>query len=819
MQLAYISRERWPRLKRIAPDALALSAFVAVLIFFYWQFSLGRAFMWDDTLTEFYPGVNYFAKSISAGRFPLWFAGVRDGIPFYSDPQLAIFYPPQWLLVPFVRDGRLPFVVFQCYIVLHYILGGGFMYAFLKRLRLGATAALAGALVFSLCGFACLRIVNFVMIQVYVWLPLQLLCVHELTKKWRIWTWVGLIGAMLMSVLAGHPQTTIYCWYMVGAYWLYQCYADGECDRNWKTRLRALPKQVVKIVGTFVLVVGLAATALLPVTQNWLCTTRPRQSFETVADPSLPWDQLLSFVVPRFFGESRDGGSPQNFWGFDHHSPTVRNIKAVRGGVGYWQYWEFGAYSGQVFCIALLLVLFNPHTIQRRLARFFVLVWFFAVWFMLGKYGGLFQLLYYSLPGASMFRGPAKMSCVAACAAALVTAEAIELLKNRSAIKRRWPALIPLLFCISLFLLLSWFGKALSHEFGNDVRLTWSRQETLFALIISGVCGLAALGINRARYGWQRATWLMLILVSMVIDFHHVYGNYQQGAEDPDVFYPKSNDLLSFLETYPATPRPFRFAQIIRDRVREELTFPRNLAFFHDFLEVPEGYTTFYLDTVSRFQSITNRAALLGIQNVAIATERDAQGEPWLDLLTNSLPRAKFFTHTRPCASDAALLEELDRGAFDWHKEVGLTETVALDSSPSAVQPNQKIADSVKFESRSPEEYSVEYNVSSPGIIFVSRTFYPGWLANDGHVKIVRVFGAFQGLVIPHAGHGRIIVRFSPRILKVGLGISLMSLGILALIVSRCRKDFGARACSTASQAPPSCLPMASTNGRISDIS
>src|SRR5580704_16763732 len=88
-------------------DRIAQAALVLVLVFFYWGFWVGRSYMSDDTLTEFYPGVNYFAKSIQAGRFPLWFPGVRDGLPFYSDPQMSVFYPPQRLLVPFVEAGRL----------------------------------------------------------------------------------------------------------------------------------------------------------------------------------------------------------------------------------------------------------------------------------------------------------------------------------------------------------------------------------------------------------------------------------------------------------------------------------------------------------------------------------------------------------------------------------------------------------------------------------------------------------------------------------------------------------------------------------------
>ena len=115
------------RARRLGPDAVAIAILALVLGLFYWRFLAGRSFIWDDTLTEFYPGANYFAASIRAGRFPLWFPGVHDGQPFYSDPQMAVFYPLQWLLIPFVQNGRLPFLTYQGYIVLHYLLGGLFL--------------------------------------------------------------------------------------------------------------------------------------------------------------------------------------------------------------------------------------------------------------------------------------------------------------------------------------------------------------------------------------------------------------------------------------------------------------------------------------------------------------------------------------------------------------------------------------------------------------------------------------------------------------------------------------------------------------------
>jgi len=74
----------------------------------------------------------------------------------------------------------------------------------------------------------------------------------------------------------------------------------------------------------------------------------------------------------------------------------------------------------------------------------------------------------------------------------------------------------------------------------------------------------------------------------------------------------------------------------------------------------------------------------------------------------------------------------------------------------------------VQFASKTPEEYSITYDVAKPGIIFVSETFYPGWVATGARTKLIEVFGAFQGIIIPEAGRGQVVVRFAPSVLNWG---------------------------------------------------
>ncbi|HUJ09660.1 MAG TPA: hypothetical protein VL171_06500 [Verrucomicrobiae bacterium] len=776
------------RLRRIAPDVLAVAVLALFLTFFYWDFLTGRGFIWDDTMTEFYPGVNYFAKSIKASRFPLWIPGVHDGMPFYSDPEMAVYYPPQWLLIPFVQNGRLPFLVYQRYIVLHYLFAGLCMYAFLKQLKLDPMAALGGALVFCFSGFASLMVVSFVKIQVYAWLPLQLLLVHRLTSSGSRWAWLGLLSAMLMSLVAGFPQTTLYGWYLVIAYWLYLSLRHHhKDDRSWKVALcRLAHVELPRQLAAYALVFGIAAIMVLPTIQNWWLSGRPKLPFQEIADPSLPYHELLTLFVPNFFGTTTtaDVTPPVTFWGFDPQSPNVRRLHPVNAGPGYWQYWEFGAYVGQIFWLALLLILFNwKRVTDKGTVGFFTVAWFGAMWFALGRYGGLFNLAYYLVPGAALFRGAARMTSVAALAAGMLTAYAINLLLQRRGTRlRTWPLFLPAAAYGCLVLALFVGGEHLAVGLHDTKRLLWARHETLYALGVIIICALTMTGTAWIERSRMQVTCLGAAIVISFVDFQHAYGSFHSGRVSPDEYYPKSNRLLVLLKEYREKRGPFRFGQIIRGKIGEEIATFRNLPYFHDFLEVPEGYTGFYVDSVAQFQGITNEEAKIAIQNIRVTMERDAQGRDWLGTRTNSFPRARFFSRVRYFDSPDELRHALAQDEFDWRNEVAVCEMPGFDVGNEDEHGQQASTnDSIQFESLTPESNLITYNVSRPGVIFISQTFYPGWGVSPHH-QLIETFGAFQGIVIPQAGTGQIHLRFSPQVLKWGIAITLFSMIVVILL-------------------------------------
>ena len=315
-------------------------------------------------------------------------------------------------------------------------------------------------------------------------------------------------------------------------------------------------------------------------------------------------------------------------------------------------------------------------------------------------------------------------------------------------------------------------------------RLNWSRHETSFALAVSALCAGAVIGAVRSHRRRMQQLCLCSLLAVSVADFHHAYGDIQRGGASPDRCFPKTDNLLTLLKNDRERWGPYRFGQIIQDHLHEEVATFQNLPYFHDFMEVPEGYTSFYLDTVARFQSITNENAKLAIQNIKAVAVRDAPGPYMLAEVTQTFPRARFFSRVRPYDSHTALLRALEDGEINWSRVAGVRDFPTVDLPQGDEQKQETDTnDVVQFESVTPEKYIVSYKLTRPGIIFVSQTFYPGWVADNQRIKLIEVFGAFQGLVIPENGQGRIVMRFSPPILRRSLAISVFSLAITLSLV------------------------------------
>jgi hypothetical protein len=276
------------------------------------------------------------------------------------------------------------------------------------------------------------------------------------------------------------------------------------------------------------------------------------------------------------------------------------------------------------------------------------------------------------------------------------------------------------------------------------------------------------------------AAWALAGIV--FVDLFLAHGAFHRGKTKPTDYYADRFGLLPRLAALEQETGPLRFAQLIGDKIAEEIVFPRNTAYVQKGLEVPEGYTSFYVTDTHNFHQLKNERAKLEIQNIraGISVNPGVRSVSFFQH-TNSLPRALFYSRVRAYETKEQLLAALDAGALDYRNEVGvLAEDARRLLLPA--QGNPPVA--VRLQRDSPERYVIEYDASAPGVIFVSETFYPGWQANRGGHEIVNVFGAFKGIVVPRAGNGTITVEYRPLTFRMGLLVTGAAVVLLAGLVA-----------------------------------
>jgi hypothetical protein len=130
-------------------DGLAgLALFFSSIIFFYDLFTDRFLLTERDLGPYFIPPRLFWVDSIRNLDFPLWDPYQFTGHPFFANPQYGVLYPLNSLFF------MLPFdVAFNTVIILHFFLGGLFIYLLLKDLKVDPTGSLISGLIFMLSGY------------------------------------------------------------------------------------------------------------------------------------------------------------------------------------------------------------------------------------------------------------------------------------------------------------------------------------------------------------------------------------------------------------------------------------------------------------------------------------------------------------------------------------------------------------------------------------------------------------------------------------------------------------------------------------------
>lgn len=263
---------------------LAILALVPTLLFL--DVLLGvNAFYARDISQYYVPAKKVLREIVLSGHFPYWNPLFAAGQPMAANPEHEVFYPLTWLIL-------LPDYLHAVQILplLHIFIATFAMYALLRSMELGRTAACIGALSFGVGGVVCSNLILFPILFSLAWLPLTCLytrrfLLHRLPRDFALAAFF--LGVQL---LVGEPTTAFQSGVLLGLYALH---------RGRKGAMRN-----VAFVGAIsIAALCVAAVQVIPTLDHFRDTARARGiEFDLVSRWSMPFHRLTEVFYPYALG-------------------------------------------------------------------------------------------------------------------------------------------------------------------------------------------------------------------------------------------------------------------------------------------------------------------------------------------------------------------------------------------------------------------------------------------------------------------------------------------------------------------------------------
>ena len=732
------SREKKPF--RLPP--YAYPAFIFLFVLFFFREILSRKyFLWEDMIEYLYPLRFYLVKALHSGHLPFWSPYIFSGMPFLSEPQAAVFYPFNLLLVPFSPGGHLSFYLLELQIVLHFLIAAFSAYYLMRRWGASQLASSASGITYAFSSFLVLHIIHGIIVNTFAWFPLLLLVFDRALERSSLFYSV-LTGIFLGFIaLAGYPQLMVYLVLFMGLYLIYFLVVR----RTLKERFR-----LVLLFALMILIFGgLWLWQVIPTNFMNAFTERKVLDFEASAENSVkPLVLLIKLLVPKYYG----------------------SINGIRGGNfyfggNYWSYWEAGIYVG---ILPLLLSLYYLFRRKRGKAWLFGAIGFFSLWFSMGKYGGLYYVLYHLLPPLQKFRNPPRFSAFFVLTFSVLTGFAIDYLRKadrgllRGFLKLLGAAVV---FALALEIYLRFGGTP------SDYREMVYHGVRLKAVNVFLLVSLLSFLIFFVFYRTGNELYFTLIPLLIAFDLYLFGHDFPLGDKDPVKYYDRTR--------LPSRVRNDR--GIFRLNIRKDgyLYLPRNAGPIVGY-EIIDGYEVLKLDRYIKFYMNALPALKFDLLNVKYRLDVDLARKS-MEIVENKsyLPRAFLVREARSVSFDEAL-REIKKGNFD-HRSVALVESLGV------VRKTYSDSGTVEIVEKWDQGDAIEVSVPDSAFLVISEVWYPEWrvLVDGEETRFYPVDLTLMGVEIPPGRH-KVELRFYPGSFYRGLKLTLLTLvlSVLLLLVS-----------------------------------
>lgn len=344
----------------------------------------------EDDILYYFPSRYLLHQMIVDREYPWLNPWTGLGRPLLADPQTAAFYPSTWL---FAFD---PLVAYPASLWIHYALALLGMYRLLRAHRLDACAAVFGAIAFAFCGFMLAHRAHFSMQHAAAWTPWLFWRLERYVAEGGNGRLAGCAVLIALQCYAGHVQAAALCALGSLAYLIAQ---RGE----WRaTGARWL---LAWFFGA-----GLFAAQAIPTFEYVRQCTRTSRGYVDFTENSWNPLSLIGFALPMAFGQRTPNLFDVPYWGPSHQC-------------------EQFAYAGVLPLLLAALALRSGWRADPRRRGWIALA---AVGLLtsLGFLGPVAPILYW-LPGASLFRVPARAMLLVNLALAALAARSVHELAAR----------------------------------------------------------------------------------------------------------------------------------------------------------------------------------------------------------------------------------------------------------------------------------------------------------------------------------------------------------------------------------------------------
>lgn len=725
-------------------DWQAIAAISALVLLFFRDILIQRGFFWDDFLYFIYPIRNFAAVSFALGEIPLWNPYTFAGMPFMADIQSGLFYIPNLLLTLFVKDNLLNFYWVELLTIAHYLLGGISMYYLARDYGLPRIYALVSGVAFPLSGFMIAHTVHLVHISQMGWLPLILLMMRRtLTKRSFVYMIVGGL-ALGHAALVGFPQVTLHIFLFLFLFFIVE-FVVATRENGF---VKSLPLAGLA-AGFIIIAVGVMAIQFLPTIELIPTSLRADIAYDKTTDGSISWEQLVTLIVPNYFGQVRQGES--TFW-LQRQS---------------WEYWETTFYLGLVPLLATILALTKIR--KNRHIAFFFGMGLLGLLFALGDNSIVYPFFYNNVPGFDKFRVPGRLALYLTFSAALLSGFGFQELVNRLTQSTRQAR--PILIGVFATAIVAWLIAQMGLFLPSNVQHAAQIREITSSAAITATILAVALGIILLLL--HRKLITTSIAIGFLLLFHFVDINlfgveYINGSVNPQEYFRRPSQLVNLLKEE-GKSEMFR----INARQGGAMLLDRNQGMI-DRVFMLEGFSALVLQRL--YPPGKDWDKTCDLLNVKYRIQVDEQTRTMgIRRATTYLPRAYMVFGAKVIKDENEVKRFMESETFDparmvvFEEDPPFIDTIAISESDGKAN----------IASYNINAIVVDVSTSQRGYLILSEMYYTGWNAyvNGLPRKIFRVNWNQRGIPLD-AGESRVEVRFEPPSFTHGSRITLATIGL-----------------------------------------